>query len=120
MVSVEERERIQRAYFIEGRVTEGKPQREATALRVLGQVYTEMKRWTEARESFRESQQILKEIGEQYELGKTKYQLGLMYVKKGNLPTAKKHLSQARTAFQSVGATKDLEKAQEQLSQLEG
>lgn len=92
---------------------------EGVAHRVLGKVMAlGCGQWEEGESHFSNSIEILSALGNEYELGKSYYECGLVLRDKGEVGRAREHLSQAIEIFERIGATERLERAKTMYRQL--
>jgi len=92
---------------------------EGVAHRVLGKVMAlGCQQWEEGEQHFSKSIDILKALGNEHELGKSYYELGLVLRDKGEVDRAREHLFQAIEIFERTGAAERLERAKTTYRQL--
>lgn len=83
----------------------------ADSLRLLGMVDRERKKWKESMQNFTESLGLSTEIGGQLEAGKSHYEFGLMWKKKGEPSRAREHLDASIKIYEELNLKRDLERA---------
>jgi len=92
---------------------------EGAAHRVLGKVMALGCRWWEEGEKhFSKSVDILRSLGNEYELGKSYCEWGLVLKDRGDVGRAQGHLSQAIEIFERIGATQRLRRAKRACQEL--
>jgi tetratricopeptide (TPR) repeat protein len=94
------------------------------SLRVSGEVHLACEAWEEAEAALRESLEILREQGNQYQMGETLYQLGRLYraeagagspagAASAGVAKAELALGKAKEIFKRLGAARALARVEE-------
>jgi tetratricopeptide (TPR) repeat protein len=92
---------------------------EGSSLRVLGQISQAQGNWAEAKHYLTQSVVILAEVGEEYELARSRHALALVLHKLGQIEEARPLLSQSLDTFTRLEAQVDLTAVQNLLAQLD-
>jgi predicted ATPase len=85
---------------------------------VLGMIYREQKRWKESIENFEYNIKILQEIGDNWHLGDSYYEFGLMWREKGDTEKAKEYLNKALDINEDLKLEEHVKKVKEALQTL--
>ncbi|MDP1570464.1 MAG: sigma 54-interacting transcriptional regulator [Vicinamibacterales bacterium] len=85
-------------------------------LRLRGELNTRIGKTTEAYHDIAQSSSVFELVGERYQAAVSQLALGRLAARAGARSTADRHFSNAAEVFKSLGAARDLEKAQEALA----
>jgi adenylate cyclase len=88
------------------------------ALRVKGMILREQEQWDEAQQAFEEAISRARSMPFPYSEGRALYEQGLMHKRQGLDAEAELRLREALSIFQTLGAQKDVEWAEEELKAL--